>query len=697
MAETRHSVCALDCPDCCSIHVQVEGDIATRLKGDPTHPITKGFLCAKVTRYLDRQYHPDRLLFPQRRVGGKGESRFERTSWDEAIGEIAQRLRMISDEFGPESVLPYSYAGTMGLLNGSGMDRRFFHRLGASRLDRTICASSGAAALNLTLGRRTGAEPEQFTQSKCIIAWGANILATNVHLWPFIVEARRKGAKFYVIDPLRTKTARVADVHLSINPGSDAALALGMMHIIFRDKLADYAYLDEHCIGWKEIAEKATAYTPEHTSSVTGLSVESIVQLAHDYATIRPAVIRMNYGIQRSERGGLSAHAVSLLPAVVGAWKEVGGGLQMTTSGAFNFNRMALERPDLQRHSPLGRETMIRNMSEIGKILTASPDHPVKALVVYNSNPVAIAPNQNRVRDGFAREDLFTVVLEQFMTDTAAYADFVLPATTFLEHTDLYLAYGHYYLQLARPALPAAGECKSNVQVFRLLAHAMGFQDPCFQDSEDDMIRQALDTADPALSGISLDDLETKRSIRLAVSEPGTPFLPHQFGNFGTPSGKCEFHPERLDYAPPAESRQGAKLIKANYPLELISSKLENGMNSTFGHRPDFQRECGYLRIHPEDVVPRGIQHHDRVRVFNARGSVNLIAAVTTDVKPGVVAANAVPWIGSGPNRSSINALTSDILNDLGGGPAFFSCLVQVEKVLYSPQDTQSNTGLTGC
>lgn len=683
--DIRRSVCALDCPDACAVLVQVEDGKGTRLKGDPAHPVTRGFLCAKVTQYLDREYHPERLLYPQRRVGAKGEGRFERVSWSEALDEIAARLQKISAEFGPEAVLPYSYAGTMGLLNGSGMDRRFFHRLGASRLDRTICASTGTAALNLTLGARMGTEPEQFVHSRCILIWGGNILATNVHLWPFIVEARRAGAKLYVIDPLPTKTARLADVHLAVNPGSDAALALGMMHVLFRDGLADIDYLRRYCSGWEELREKVIAYTPEKVAEWTGLSVGQIEEVARSYATRRPAVIRMNYGIQRSERGGAAAHAVSLLPAIIGSWKEAGGGLQLSTSGGFPLNRTALEKPELQWQSPLGREARLLNMSELGKILTDELEGgalapPVKALVVYNSNPAAIAPNQNRVHRGLRREDLFTVVLEQFATDTARFADFVLPATTFLEHTDLYYAYGHYYLQLARPALPAPGECRSNVDIFRDLARRMGFEDPCFADSEDAMLRQTLDSGHPFLQGMTLERLDAERWARLAISAEGEPFLPHAAGNFGTPSGKCEFHAERLEYHPPVESRLGSSTAKAMYPLELISAKTDSGMNSTFGHRKAFQQECREISLNPADAQARGIVDADRVRVFNGRGSLELHATIDPALRPGIVRVPAVAWSHTAMDAKGINVLTSDTLNDLGGGPVFFSCLVEVTR-----------------
>ena len=501
--ETRHSVCALDCPDACAMLVQVENGRATQLRGDPGHPVTRGFLCGKVARYLDREYSPERLLYPQKRVGEKGEGRFERISWDEALDTIANRLASTAREFGPESILPYSYAGTMGLLNNAGMDRRFFHRLGASRLDRTICSSAGGAALNATLGLRYGTEPEQFRDAKLILAWAANIHGTNIHLWPFIVEARRNGAKLYTIDPVRTRTAALADRHFPIYPGSDLALALGLAHVIIGEGLHDRDYIEKYTNGFEALRERVRAYDPERVAALTGIAKEDIIQLAREYATTRPAVIRLNYGVQRSEHGGAAVRAITALPALTGSWREAGGGFQLSTVQAFHLNRSALEMPELQRRSTLGREARIVNMSELGKALTQLDSPPVKAMVVYNSNPAAIAPNQNVVLRGLRRPDLFTVVLEQFQTDTADYADILLPVTTFLEHTDLYVAYGHYHLQLARPAVPPAGETRSNVEIFRALALRMGFDDACFEDSEDDMIRALLDSDHPFLDGIT--------------------------------------------------------------------------------------------------------------------------------------------------------------------------------------------------
>jgi anaerobic selenocysteine-containing dehydrogenase len=680
MPDVRPSVCALDCPDACALLVNVDDGKGSHLRGDPTHPITRGFLCGKVARYLEREYHPDRLLYPQKRIGAKGAVKFQRISWDEALDTIADRLKTISAEYGSEAILPYSYAGTMGLLNGGGMDRRFFHRLGASRLDRTICSSAGGAGLVATLGFKYGTEPEQFRHSKLIIAWGANVLGTNVHLWPFIVEARRNGARFYTIDPVRNRTGKLSDKHFGIFPGSDLALALGLMHVILGENLHDAEYVANYTQGFDELKELAAKYPPERVEALTGIDRADVIALAREYATTRPAVIRLNYGAQRSERGGTAIRAIAALPALVGSWRDVGGGLQLSTSQAFRLNKEALEMPELQSHSVLGREARLVNMSELGKALTSLDHPPVKAMVVYNTNPAAIAPNQNLVLKGMRREDLFTVVLEQFQTDTADHADILLPVTTFLEHTDLYLAYGHYYLQLARPALPAPGETKPNVEIFRMLAQRMGFDEPCFLDSEDDMIRTLLNSEHPFIKGITLEQLDREHSVRLNVSPEGHPFLPFAQGGFGTASGKCEFHAEALDYQPPIESRLGAEELRSKFPLEMISAKSHDSMNSTFGNQSWTHRQTSVLFLNWADAVPRGIANGDRVRMFNGRGSCILVAEVDGEVRSGVVSAPSVRWNKSAPDGSGINALTSDRLTDLGGGPTFYSCLVEVEK-----------------
>ncbi len=643
--------------------------------------MTRGFLCGKVAQYLEREYHPDRLMYPLRRRGPKGapNAGWERIAWDDALDTVSAKLKQIGDEYGPEAILPYSYAGTMGVLQGSSMDRRFFHRLGASRLDRTICSSTGGAALMLSQGSKLGTEPEQFVHAKLIIAWGANVLGTNVHLWPFIVEARRRGAKFWVIDPVKNRTGRAADRHFAVNPGSDLALALGLAHVILKNSWEDRSYIEAHAAGFVDYQKLVAEYTPERVAEWTGICACEIEEIARAYAQTQPAVIRLNYGVQRSERGGAAVRAVAALPVLAGHWRHEGGGLQLSTSGAFQFDRVALERPDLQKLSPLGREARLINMTELGAELLDRSAPPVKALVVYNSNPAAIAPDSARVLVGLKRPDLFTVVLEQFLTDTADYADIVLPVTTFLEHTDLYLAYGHYYLQMARPALPVPGEVKSNVDIFRLLARRMGFTEPCFNDSEDDMIRQALLSGSPFLEGITLERLEREHSVRLSVSEQGVPFLPFADGGFSTNAGKFDFGGAALRYKPAAESRFGQAELRNRFPLELISSKNDDSMNSTFGHRANVDAQTGIAEINPQDAAARNITNGDAIRLHNDRGQYFCCARVVEHAKPGVVRVPSTRWAKSAPGGLGVNQLTSPRLTDIGGGATFYSCLVEAE------------------
>lgn len=691
-----HAACPHDCPDACGVLITVEDGRAIKIKGDPDHPVTRGFLCGKVAKYLDRVYSPDRVLFPMRRVAPKGVPQhgtshgevWARISWDQALDEIASRFGHIIQEFGSESILPYSYGGTLAALNGASMDRRFFHRLGASRLERSICSAAGEAGIISVLGAKLGTEPEQFRHSRCIIAWGANIHGNNVHLWPFIHEARRKGAKLVVIDPYRTRTADCADWYLPINPGTDAALALGMMHVIIRDGLHDADYVDSYTLGFEELSNRVTGFTPDRVASWTGISSDDITRLAHEYATTHPSVIRVNYGVQRSENGGMAMRAIAMLPCLTGSWKEVGGGLQLSTSGAYRLNRAALEREDLMQAS-LGRSARILNMVELGRILNEQEDPPVKGLFVYNSNPAAVCPNHNEVIRGLKRADLFTVVHEQFFTDTADYADILLPATTFFEHADLQTAYGHYYLQSSEQAIAPLGECLSNVDLFRTLARRMGFEDSCFKDSTNDMIDQALDSPNPWLEGIDRERLLKDKHVRLEFGGAnGEPFLPFARGGFLTPSGKAEFYSASLarqgldpvvQFIPPQESRHSGH---ADFPLELLARKADNFLNSTFSNLPAVQQmeTTNVLEIHPRDAEARGIHEGAAVRVFNARGEIALKAEITDAVQPGVVTAR-LNWARFTPGNVNINALTSEKLTDMGNSATFYSVLVEVEPV----------------
>ncbi|MGC2549467.1 MAG: molybdopterin-dependent oxidoreductase, partial [Candidatus Sulfotelmatobacter sp.] len=544
-----HAACPHDCPDACGVLITVEDGRATRIQGDPNHPVTRGFLCAKVAKYLDRVYSLDRVFYPMRRIAAKGSAEVQRSfapgqpracpelvegaavptqvwqriPWDEALGEIAERFRSIIAEFGSEAILPYSYGGTLGALNGGSMDRRFFTRLGASELERTICSSAGEAGLESVMGVKLGTEPDQFVHSRYIIAWASNIHGNNVHLWPFIVEARRRGAKLVVIDPYRTRTAACADWYLPINPGTDGALALSLMHVIIGEGLYDADYVAKYTLGFNELREKVKAYPPERAAQWTGISADDIRKLAREYATVRPAVIRVNYGVQRSENGGMATRAISMLPCITGSLKEVGGGIHLSTSGAFDLNKHALRRPDLKPRD--SKNPRVVNMVELGKALNTLSDPPLKALLVYGSNPAAVCPNHNEVVRGLKRPDLFTVVHEQFFTDTADYADIVLPATTFFEHKDLQAAYGHYYLQMSDQAIAPLGECRSNVDLFRSLAARMGFTEDCFSESTDEMIDGALASSNPWLQGITRERLQREGHVRLnfAASDESAP------------------------------------------------------------------------------------------------------------------------------------------------------------------------------
>jgi len=687
-----------------------------KVAGDPSHPVTQGFLCGKVAKYLDRVYAPDRILYPLKRKAavakgplkrGQEHEAFERVSWDEALDAIAARLEQVAEEYGPESILPYSYAGTIGVLGYGSMDRRFFHRLGASQLDRTICSEAGGVAWNLVYGKKLGTPTEDFRLAKLVLAWGANIHGNNVHLWPMVEQARRNGARLIVIDPYRTRTAALADWHIAIRPGTDGALALAMIHVILNEGFEDRAYIDQMTHGFAQLAERAREYTPERVAAWTGMTAAEIERLAREYATTRPAALRMNYGVQRSENGGTAVRAIAMLPALTGAWKHRGGGGQLSTSGAFPWDKRAVERPDLALASPLGRLARVVNMSTLGQALTElgtegdqriEDGPPVKALFVYNSNPSAVAPNQNAVRRGMERADLFTVVHEQFFTDTTDYADYILPATTFLEHTDIQGAYGHYFVQLSQQAIEPPGEAQSNVWLFSQLAARMGFEEECFRDTPEDMIRQALaigadgHSTNAGMEHITLEDLGEQGHIPLGFHrEPETrPFQPYTSGRVSTPSGKIEFYSETLAaqgldalpaFIPPAESRFGA--LAKRFPLEFLSRKADNYMNTTFanldGHRKMEARTSQRLEIHPTDAEARGIGDGDAVRIWNDRGELKLTALVNGSLPAGVVGGK-LDWAKLSAEGGNVNALTSERLTDIGAGATFYSTLVEVAK-----------------
>jgi anaerobic selenocysteine-containing dehydrogenase len=695
--------CPHDCPDTCAMLITVEEGRATEVRGDPDHPFTRGGLCVKVDDYIDRVYSPDRVLYPLRRTGEKGSGKFERISWEAALEEIATRFRRISTEDGPQAILPYSYLGTEGILNGLNVGDAFFNRLGASISERTFCDSGACTAYFMTIGPTPGTDPESFVHSRYIVLWACNVISTNLHLWPIIAEAQRRGAKVVVIDPVRSRTAQKADWHIAIRPGTDAALALGMMHVITRDKLVDADYVDRYTVGFEELKKRAQEYPPERVSEITGVPVADIETLAHEYATTQPSVIRIGVAIERHAGGGQCVRAISCLPALVGAWRRPGGGLLQLPIWAFPIKWEVLMRPDFIRAG-----TRIINQFRLGPALTGelrlAP--PIKALFVYNSNPVVVAPEQDKIVAGLSRDDLFTVVSEQFMTDTARLADIVLPATTQLEQFDIMFSWGHLYLSLNMPAIAPLGEAIPNTELFRRLAARMGLDDPCFTRTDERTALEALDWSAPALQGIDLALLEQKGYARLNVGTPDT-FAPHAEGNFPTPSGKCEFvsslapngnfvlplfrqgsnefQPgEPVDplprYIPPRESSQTNAAQAARYPLNLLSPKSHAFLNSSYGNLPRQRRVAGEpsLALHPHDAAERNITEGALVRVFNDRGSFQAVARVSDAIRPGVVVAPLGYWRTLSRSASTVNAVSSPAFADLGNAPTFSDNLVEV-------------------
>ncbi len=676
---TVRAACPHDCPDTCALRVTVDQGRVVKVQGDPDHPPTHGALCTKVSRYAERTHHPERVLRPLKRVGPKGSGRFEPVSWEAAIAEIAARLKNIAAR-DPEAIVPYSYAGTMGLLQGESMDRRFFHRLGASLLDRTICASAGGEALTATYGGKVGMHLGHYAESKLILIWGSNSIASNLHFWTFAQQAKRNGAKLICIDPRKTETADKCHQHIALLPGTDGALALGLMRELIVNDWLDHDYIARHTEGWPGLRERAMAWTPERTAEVCGISADEVRQLARDYGTTRPAAIRLNYGMQRVHGGGSAVRLVAILPCLVGAWRDAAGGMLLSASGWFKRfrNEAALQRPDLLA----GRTPRTINMVTIGDDLLreSSPGFgpKIEALIVYNSNPVAVAPESPKVVKGFARNDLFTVVLEQFLTDTADHADIVLPATTQLEHLDVHTSYGHTYALINQPAIAPLGEAKPNTQVFRELAAAMGFEEPCFRDDDETLARTAF-TAE-----LDFEALRRDGWVKLPVAE-----APFAEGGFLTPSGKCRIAAPALslpDFVPNHESALSTPALAQRYPLAMISPPARNFLNSSFVNVKslrDIEAEP-LVEIHEADALPRGIADGSIVRLFNDRGSYRCKAKLSTRARPGVVNALGIWWRKLGLDGNNVNELTHQRLTDIGRAPSFYDCLVEVAPDLTS-------------
>jgi len=677
---TVRAACPHDCPDTCAMLVTVEDGRAVKVQGNPDHPPTHGALCTKVSRYAERTNHPERVLHPMKRIGPKGSGQFVRVGWDEALADIAAKLKAIAAR-DAEAIVPYSYAGTMGMLQGESIAARFFHRLGASLLDRTICSSAGGEALAATYGAKVGMHVEHYAESRLILIWGSNSIASNVHFWTHAQAAKRAGAKLVCIDPRKTETADKCHQHIALLPGTDGAFALGLMHELIANGWLDDDYIERHTEGWPTLRERALEWPPERVAQTCGITADEVRELARDYATLKPPAIRLNYGMQRVRGGGNAVRLIAILPCLVGAWRHRAGGVLLSSSGWFRHvrNDAAMQRLDLLG----GRRPRTINMSTIGDDLLRDSDAlladgrrfgpRIEAVVVYNSNPVAVAPQSPKVARGFGREDLFTVVLEQFMTDTADIADYVLPATTQLEHLDVHTSYGHTYALINEAAVAPLGEAKPNTQIFRELAARMGFDEPCFADSDETLARMAFRS-----DAVDFDVLRRDGWVKLEIPE-----APFAEGRFPTPSGRCLIDSPGHgvpDYLPNYEAAASAPDLAARFPLAMISPPARNFLNSSFVNVRSLRDIEGepLVEIHADDAGPRGVATGRMVRVFNDRGSYLCKAVVSARARPGVVNGLGVWWRKLGVERTNVNELTHQRLTDIGRAPSFYDCLVEV-------------------
>ena len=710
MAATEKTVlgaCPHDCPDTCSMLVKVDGGKVIRVQGHPDHPFTRGRLCAKTNHYEERVYNPNRVLYPMKRSGKKGEGKFERITWDEALSTIATKWKAIISESGAQAILPYSYLGHQGLVNGLTVGDPFFNALGATISERTFCDSGACTGYIMTVGVTPGMDPESFAHSKYIILWACNILSTNAHMWPFVQEAQKNGAKLVVIDPLKTKTAQLADWHLAVRPGTDTALALGMIHVIVRDGLVDKDYVENYTTGFESLAARARDFPPEKVAQIVGISADDVVKLAREFATTQPAAIRIGVAIERSASGGQLVRALACLPALVGAWRKPGGGMLQLPLWAFPMNWPGLQRPDLIKPG-----TRVVNQWHLGQALSGDMtgdmklDPPIRSLFVYNSNPLIVAPDQERTRRALERDELFTVVSEHFITDTARYADIVLPATTQVEQDDLMFSWGHLYMTMNNKAIEPLGETVSNAELFRRLAKAMGFTDPFFFRTDEQMMRDSMDWSHAHMQGITLEGLREKGYARLNVPAPEN-FALHAQGGFGTPSGKVELESsmaaggnfvlpvfrqgsnEMQDgspvdplpaFTPPRESALGNPVLAKKYPLSMLSPKNHTFLNSEYANLNRQLEQAGpqHILIHPTDAAARSIAEGQVVHVENGRGIFHAQARITTDIREGVVVAPMGYWMASSQGGATVAALNPTAYADLGRAPTFSDNLVEV-------------------
>jgi anaerobic selenocysteine-containing dehydrogenase len=674
--------CPHDCPDTCALLTTVEGDRAIHITGDPDHPVTQGWLCAKVRPYLDRVYHPDRLTRPLRRAGAKGEGQWQPITWTDAVHEISSRWHSIIAEYGASAILPYSYSGTLGLVQLAVCNARFWNRMGASGLERSICGAAAETAVMLTIGARLAPDPSDIPHAKLILIWGHNPSSTSPHLVPFIRKAQRNGAYVVVIDPRRTLSARSADEHLQPHPASDGALALGLMHVLFAENLHDEPWLKAHARGWEELRQRVNDYPPERVSSITGIAPEVIMALARRYGATKPALLKFADGVQRHQNGGQTSRALACLPAIVGQYGVRGGGLFYSTSDYVSWDAKAVGHASECPPTP-----RVINMNRLGAALIGEVnDPPIQSLYVFCANPATSTPNSQAVTAGLQRKDLFTVVHDQFLTDSARYADIVLPATTQLEHVDLHKAYGHRNLQYNTPAIPPVGESKSNWDVMRLLAAAMGYDEPWLNQDATEVIAEVLEASRAAngrLAGVTMERMSSEGTVPLEFGVDS--IVPFSDGKFPTPSGKVELRCDAmaaigLDPLPvhhtPTEFETDPKFgPSAEQRLMLISGASHHFVSSSMANQPKLEAKEGspYIEINPADATSRGIVEGQDVSVENERGSCVLRAIITADVQPGVAVAPKGRWATRSPDGRNINWTTSDALGDLAGQSTFHS------------------------
>jgi len=685
MTREVRGACPLDCPDTCSWIVTVKNGEPVALRGDSAHPYTRGCLCNKVENYLAYARSSDRLLYPMLRTGPKGSAEFIRTSWDGALDRIAAEFTGTIARRGAEAIWPCVGSGSMGLIQGIyGAGERLWNVLGTSRSMYTLCTIAGGFGTGYTLGNnRVGMDPETFRFSKLILLWGANVLSTHPHLWRPILEARKSGASVVCIDPIRTRTAAASDWHLAPMPGTDAALALGLLHVVLAEGKEDEQFIAERTIGWEAFRERILGFPPSRAAAITGLAAESIIELGKCVAQTRPTSIRIGIGLQRHGGGGMAVRTITCIPGVTGDWKYPGGGVFYDTRGFFGLNWDALSRDDLR-----SQQTRTLDVKRLGPLLLEVANPPVKALFIYACNPAASVPDQAKVLRGLARNDLFTVVVEHFLTDTARYADVVLPATMQIEHQDLLISYGHLYVNWNEPAAPPCGECLPTSEIFRRLARAMKLDAPELYDSDETIARQVLDSGHPSLAGIRFEELKARGWMRLNYPDPFVPFA----NNFPTASGKLEFVSDRMaqagldpvaGYTPSHEISQRDTGLACKYPLALITPADHYFLNSIFANVPRQRKRSGVptLLIHPDDALPRCISTGDEVRVANARGAFFAVTEVTDRVRPGVVASTKGKWPVNSKEGATISATVDVRDSDMGNGAVYHDNRVRVEKV----------------